>query len=372
HFGDQVGPIAGLMAAADATTTLRVGSLVFDNDYRHPVVLAKEAASLDLLSDGRFDFGIGAGWMMSDYEQSGIPFDSPGTRIERMAEALTIFKRFFAGGEFSFEGKHYAIKGLEGAPTPVQKPHPPIVIGGGGRKMLELAAREADTVNVNFDLREGKPGRRLAQTGLASVTDEKLGWIREAAGERMEQALTIFKRFFAGGEFSFEGKHYTIKGLEGAPAPVQKPHPPIVIGGGGRKMLELAAREADTVNVNFDLREGKPGRRLAQTGLASVTDEKLGWIREAAGERMEQIELGVWTFMANVTDDRDGVAEMLAPAMGFGPADVLEVPHFMLGTADQIAEEIIARRERYGISHIVVPGDAADSLAPVVKRLAGT
>jgi probable F420-dependent oxidoreductase len=271
HFGDQVGPIAGLMAAADATTTLRVGSLVFDNDYRHPVVLAKEAASLDLLSDGRFDFGIGAGWMISDYEQSGIPFDSAGTRIERMAEALTIFKRFFAGGEFSFEGKHYAIKGLEGAP-----------------------------------------------------------------------------------------------------APVQKPHPPIVIGGGGRKMLELAAREADTVNVNFDLREGKPGRRLAQTGLASVTDEKLGWIREAAGKRLEQIELGVWTFMANVTDDRDSVADMLAPAMGFDPADVLEVPHFMLGTADQIAEDIIARRERYGISHIVIPGDAADSLAPVVKRLAGT
>ena len=271
HFGDQVGPIAGLMAAADATTTLRVGSLVFDNDYRHPVVLAKEAASLDLLSEGRFDFGIGAGWMMSDYEKSGIPYDSPGTRIERMAEALTIFKRFFAGGEFSFEGKHY-----------------------------------------------------------------------------------------------------TIKGLEGAPPPVQKPHPPIVIGGGGRKMLELAAREADTVNVNFDLREGKPGRRLAQTGLASVTDEKLGWIREAAGERLEQIELGVWTFMANVTDDRNAVAEMLAPAMGFDPADVLEVPHFMVGTADQIAEDVIARRERYGISHIVVPGDAADSLAPVVKRLAGT
>jgi len=271
HFGDQVGPIAGLMAAADATTTLRVGSLVFDNDYRHPVVLAKEAASLDLLSDGRFDFGIGAGWMMSDYEQSGIPYDSAGTRIERMAEALTIFKKFFAGGEFSFNGKHY-----------------------------------------------------------------------------------------------------TINGLEGAPPPVQTPHPPIVIGGGGRKMLELAAREADTVNVNFDLREGKPGRRLAQTGLASVTDEKLGWIREAAGGRLELIELGVWTFMANVTDDRDGVAEMLAPAMGFDPADVLEVPHFMLGTPDQIAEDIIARRERYGISHIVVPGDAADSLAPVVKRLAGT
>src|SRR5690242_17039980 len=91
HFGDQVGPIAALMAAADATARLRVGSLVFDNDYRHPVVLAKEAATLDLLSDGRFDFGIGAGWMMSDYEHSGIPYDSAGTRIERMAEAVTIF-----------------------------------------------------------------------------------------------------------------------------------------------------------------------------------------------------------------------------------------------------------------------------------------
>src|SRR6266700_1113127 len=162
HFGDQLGPIAALMAAADATTTLRIGSLVFDNDYRHPVVLAKEAATLDLLSEGRLDFGIGAGWMVYDYEQSGIPFDSAGTRIDRLAEGLTIIKRLFAGGEVSFAGRHYSISGIEGAPLPVQKPHPPIVIGGGGRKMLELAAREANTVNVNFDLRAGRPGRRVA------------------------------------------------------------------------------------------------------------------------------------------------------------------------------------------------------------------
>src|ERR1700756_5615593 len=116
HFSDQPGPVAGLMAAADATTRLRIGSLVFDNDYRHPVVLAKEAATLDLLSDGRFDFGIGAGWMIQDYEQSGIPYDSAGIRIERMAEAVTIFKKFFAGGKFSFEGKHYKVQGLEGTP----------------------------------------------------------------------------------------------------------------------------------------------------------------------------------------------------------------------------------------------------------------
>ena len=271
HLGNQVSPIAGLMAAADATTTLRVGSLVFDNDYRHPVVLAKEAASLDLLSDGRFDFGIGAGWMASDYEKSGISYDSPGTRIDRLAEALTIFKRFFAGGEFSFEGKHY-----------------------------------------------------------------------------------------------------TIKGLEGAPMPAQKPHPPIVIGGGGRKMLALAAREADTINVNFDLREGRTSRRTAQSGRAELTDEKIRWVQEAAGGRFDEIELGVWTFMANVTDDRESTAAMLAPAMGLDPDEVLQVPHFMLGNLEQIAEDLLARRQRYGISHVVVPGDAADALAPVVERLAGS
>src|SRR5260370_30531151 len=143
-FGDQLGPIAALMAAAYATTTLRVGSLVFDNDYRHPVVLAKEVASLDLLSDGRFDLGLGAGWMASDYEQAGIPFDSPGLRIERMEEGLAIIKGLLAGGEFSFTGKHYRIASLEGSPSPVQKPHPTIVLGGGGRRMLRLAAREAD------------------------------------------------------------------------------------------------------------------------------------------------------------------------------------------------------------------------------------
>src|ERR1019366_1372972 len=107
HFTDQLSPIAGLMSAADATTRLRVGSLVFDNDYRHPVVLAKEAATLDLLSGGRLDFGLGAGWLASDYEQTGMPLDPPGMRIDRMAEGLQIIKSFFAGGTVSFTGKHY-------------------------------------------------------------------------------------------------------------------------------------------------------------------------------------------------------------------------------------------------------------------------
>src|SRR5438128_9071598 len=131
HFGEQLAPIVALLSAADATSTLRVGSLVFDNDYRHPVVLAKEVATLDLLSDGRFDFGLGAGWLKSDYDQSGIPYDTPGVRIERMEEGLAIIKGLLAGGPFSFAGKHYRITSAESYPAPVQKPHPPIVIGGG-------------------------------------------------------------------------------------------------------------------------------------------------------------------------------------------------------------------------------------------------
>ena len=270
HFGDQAGPIAALMAAADATTTLRVGSLVFDNDYRHPVVLAKEAATLDLLSDGRLDLGIGAGWMVSDYEQAGIPYDSAGVRIERLAEAVTIIKKFFAGGEFSFEGKHYTIKGLEGSPLPVQKPHPRFLLGGGGRKMLSLAAREADIVHVNYNLNEGR------------------------------------------------------------------------------------------INP-----------KLVQTGMAEATDEKLGWIREAAGDRFDAIELGFTVFFANVTEDRESLAEALAPSMGFKPRNVLEMPHFLIGTLGQIEEDLKARRDRYGFADVIVPGEAAEDLAPVVERLAG-
>jgi probable F420-dependent oxidoreductase len=270
HFGDQVGPIAALMAAADATTKLRIGSLVFDNDYRHPVVLAKEAATLDLLSDGRLDLGLGAGWMVSDYEQAGIPFDSPGTRIERLAEAVTIIKKFFAGAEFSFQGKHYSITGLEGSPLSVQKPHPPLLLGGGGRKMLQLAAREADIVHVNYNLREGR------------------------------------------------------------------------------------------VNP-----------KLVQTGVASATEEKVGWIREAAGDRLSSIELGFTVFFANVTDDRESIASAIAPSMGLEPRDVLEMPHFLLGTIEQIEDDLKARRERFGFSHVIVPGEVADQLAPIVERLAG-
>lgn len=271
HFGDQLSPIAALMSAADATTTLRVGSLVFDNDYRHPVVLAKEAATLDLLSEGRLDFGLGAGWQVSDYEQTGIPFDPPGLRIERMAEALQIIKSFFAGGSVSFTGKHYKVDAVEAAPVPVQKPHPPIVLGGGGKRMLHLAGREADIVSINFNLSEGR--------------------------------------------------------------------------------------------VN---------RNLVRTGLAEATDEKVAWIKEGAGDRFPAIELSVTVFVANVTDDRDTVAGALAAGLRSEPGEVLQTPHFLIGTVEQIIEDLQSRRQRFGISYVVVPDEAAVSLAPVVERLTGT
>ena len=189
---------------------------------------------------------------------------------------------------------------------------------------------------------------------------------------RLEEALHIIKGLFAGAPFSFTGRHYRMKDVEGSPLPAQKPHPPIVLGGGGPRMLKLAAREADIVNVNFDLREGHVNRDLVRTGLAAATDEKLAWIREAAGDRIDGIELSVTIFLANITDDRDSVASAMAIGLGSEPKEVLDMPHFLIGTVDQLVEVLQQRRERYGVSYVIVPGDVAETFAPVVARLAGT
>jgi probable F420-dependent oxidoreductase len=147
-FGPQLAPIAALTAAACATTRLRVGSLVIDNDYRHPVVLAKEIATLDGLAGGRVELGLGAGWLQKEYAQAGMPFDPPGTRIGRLEESIRVLKGLFADGPLSFDGAHYRISELDGFPKPVQRPHPPILIGAGSPRMLRLAGREADIVGL--------------------------------------------------------------------------------------------------------------------------------------------------------------------------------------------------------------------------------
>jgi probable F420-dependent oxidoreductase len=270
HFDDQFAPMPAMAVAAAVTTTLRVGSLVFDNDYKHPVVLAKEAATLDVLSGGRLELGIGAGWMATDYEQSGIPYESPSVRIGRLREAVKIFKGLFSDAPLEFSGKHYTIR------------------------------------------------------------------------------------------------------HNGTPKPVQKPHPPILIGGGGERVLRFAAREADIVGVNFDLREGAVNPKTMTTGSADATKEKIGWIRDAAGPGFEQIELNVTVFVSIVTDDRDGMVQRMAPGFNTTPQDLLDVPHALIGSVDQIVDELQKRRDEYGFSYVVFSGDAHERMAPVVKRLAGT
>lgn len=271
HFGDQLAPVPGLMAAADATTTLRIGTLVWDNDYKHPLVLAKEAATLDLLSDGRLEFGLGAGWMKSDYEQSGIPYDSPAVRVDRFEEALVVLKGLWGEDPFSFAGTHYRIADHNGLPKPQQRPHPPIVIGGGGKRVLSIAARHADIVSVNPNLREG------------------LG-----------------------------------------------------------------------------------GPETAPNATPAATSQKLQWIKDAAGDRFDDIELNVLVGFTLVTDKPEAIAEGMAPAFGISPDDALHVPMCLIGTMDSMVEELQRRREEWGFSYIGFDNGSWEAMAPVVARLAGT
>ena len=167
HLGSQLSPIAALTAAAVATTRLRVGSYVFANDYRHPLVLAREVATLDMLSGGRFELGLGAGWNTTDYRKLGLPYDPPPRSIDRLTEAVPLIKRLLAGETVDHEGAHYRLSGAHVGPAPVQRPRPPLLIGGGGPRMLRLAAREADIVALQpqFDPRGPPPPMRSGGRG---------------------------------------------------------------------------------------------------------------------------------------------------------------------------------------------------------------
>jgi probable F420-dependent oxidoreductase len=271
HFGDQLSPTVALQAAADATTTLRVGTLVFDNDYRHPVVLAKEIATLDLASEGRVEFGIGAGWMKSDYDESGMDYDRPGVRIDRMVEGLTVLKQLWREGSSTYQGEHYTITNAQGHPRP------------------------------------------------ASATSPK-----------------------------------------------------IVIGGGGRKVLSIAAREADIVGVNPNLKSGYVGPEVAASSKGELYRERIQWIRDAAGDRFDDLELQCLTFMVQFTDDRDAAYEQIAPLFGLTADEAKDVPIALAGTVDQMVEMLQQRREELGLSYVVVHEPEMEQFAEVVARLAGT
>jgi probable F420-dependent oxidoreductase len=185
----SLAPLTALAVAAGATTSLRIGSYVFCNDYRHPVLLAREAATLDLLSEGRFELGLGAGVGPSEFQQLGIPFANAGTRVSRLEETLQLMKRLFTEETVNFTGKHYTIIEMKGYPRPVQKPRLPILVAGAGERMLKLAAREADIVAI---------GSRITRQGAdpADATlEQKIAWIKEASGQRftdLELSQTIY------------------------------------------------------------------------------------------------------------------------------------------------------------------------------------
>jgi probable F420-dependent oxidoreductase len=268
-FGDQYAPLVALMAAASVTTTLRLGTMVIDNDYRHPVMLAKEAATLDCLSGGRFELGIGAGWLRTEYEQAGLPFDRAGMRIDRLEESIRVMKGIWAEAPTTFAGQHYQVTGINGVPKPLQRPHPPLLIGGGKERMLKLAGREADIVGI-------------------LTSDVSSGTLISDIRERM----------------------------------------------------------------------------------AAAVHQKIDWIRQGAGHRFDQIELSLIPTII-FTDDRCSHIESLIRQQGWDITveAVLQMPSMLIGSIEEIAQDLQARRESYGFSYYVVADDQMDSFAPVIEWL---
>ena len=185
HLGRGLAPIAALAVAAAASTSIRIGSYVFANDFRHPLVLAREAATLDRLSGGRLELGLGAGWKRSDYRQLGMSYDRPGVRIDRLEEALGIIKRLLSGEEVTHRGPHYQLDRARVSPMPIQRPHPPIMLGGGGPRLLRLAARRAQIVGLAPQMTAD--GRPMLQLASDDALAGRVEIVRRAAGERFDQ-----------------------------------------------------------------------------------------------------------------------------------------------------------------------------------------
>lgn len=195
HFtgGWEMEPLVALSAAAMATSSIRLQTGVLCNDYRHPVLTHRMAATLDRVSGGRFTLGLGAGWLLTDYHAAGIPLDAPGVRIERLAESVSIIKALFSGEPVDYDGRFYSISGLTGVPPPIQRPHPPIALGGGGPRMLRLAGRQADLVSIVASLGAGSVTSDAAEDLSAEQVARKVGWIGEGMREagRDDQQVTI-------------------------------------------------------------------------------------------------------------------------------------------------------------------------------------
>jgi probable F420-dependent oxidoreductase len=185
-FGPQYAPWTTLAAVAQVTSTLRVGTLVIANDFRHPVVLAKEVTSLDQLSNGRVELGLGAGFLREEYHRAGLPFDTNSVRVDRLEEALLVLDMLLRGERVSHRGEHYQLDGFVNFPAAVQQPRPPILVGGGGPRMLSLAAQHADSVALlPASLHTGSLTDSPQARSLANVS-RQIALVREAAGARFE------------------------------------------------------------------------------------------------------------------------------------------------------------------------------------------
>ena len=270
HPVQTVAAIPAMAVAAEATETIKVGCRVLCVDYRNPVMLAKEVATLDFFSEGRLELGIGAGWLQNEYEAMGIPFDRAAVRIDRMEEVIDLLRASFADGELNIDGRHVHAVGFEAVPKPVRKPGPPLMIGGGAKRVLTIAGREADIVSLNFNNSSGK----LGPDGIGSST-------------------------------------------------------------------------------------------------AELTDQKIQWVKEGAGSRFDEIEIEIAAYFTIVTPDGEGTRAKMAPMFGMTPEVFAEHPNALIGSVDEICDRIVERRERFGISYVSFGASVIDAVGPVVERLAG-
>jgi probable F420-dependent oxidoreductase len=250
HLGRQLSPAASLAAAAAVTTRLRIGSFVFANDYRHPLILAREAATLDHLSGGRLELGIGAGWQVPDYRQLGMPYDRPGLRIDRMVESLGLVKRLLAGERVTHEGPHYHLGGARLEPRPVQA-RVPILIGGGGKRVLRIAAREADIVGLLPQFNDR--GRPIFSQASMAETARKVAIIREAAGstesfERLELNVLVADAGLVGSGTPIPGSALNaVKSV----APRLIGGSPYVLYGTVSQVRELLLRRREQLGISY-------------------------------------------------------------------------------------------------------------------------
>ncbi len=273
HPVQTVAAIPAMVVAAEATERINIGSRVLCTDYRNPVMLAKELATLDFFSAGRLEIGLGAGWLENEYEAMGVPFERASVRLDRLEETIALLCASFAEGELDVTGKHVHAVGFEAVPKPVRQPHPPLMIGGGSRRVLGIAGSKADIVSLNFDNSSG----RLGAAGVGSST-------------------------------------------------------------------------------------------------ADLTDQKIEWIRAGAAGRFDEIEIEIGAYFTVVTDDRSTVesVEKMAAMFALSAEEFAEHPHALIGSVGSIIEQLEARRVRYGISYITFGAAMMEAVAPIVERLAGT